>query len=107
MTRSLAVFAFAMGLLTSYGAAAQINTPNSADAPSAVMPAPSVTPATTPDNKVASNSDSAIICRYEVETGTRFAQRICRTQRQWKQKERDAYDLLDKLDSGKDRAIFQ
>jgi hypothetical protein len=103
MTRSLAVFAFSVGLLTSYAASAQIN------APAATNPgAPAAAPATAaPDDKVASNTDNALICRYENVAGTRFTKRICHTQRQWKQKERDAYDLLDRLDSGKDQTIFQ
>lgn len=88
------------GILASFGAAAQ----------SSLTPAPQATPtAAVPpvaDAKPA-DPDSAIICRYEMESGTRFMSRICHTRRQWKQKERDAYDLLDRLDSGKDQTIFQ
>ena len=103
MIKPLVVLAFTVGLLTPYAASAQINTP----APTANPGAPAPAVASVPADKVASNSDNVVICRYEVEAGTRFTQRICHTQRQWKQKERDAYDLLDKLDSGKDQAVFQ
>ena len=105
MKRMLAVFAFSVGLLASYAASAQINGPS---APNPATPAPGATAAVAPDDKVATNTDNnPIICRYETVAGTRFAQRICHTQRQWKQRERDAYDMLDRLDSGKDQAIFQ
>jgi hypothetical protein len=88
------------GVLAASGAVAQINP----------EPVPQGPPSSAPSSATAAKPvapDSEIVCRYEQETGTRFMSRICHTKRQWKQRERDAYDLLDRLDSGKDQTIFQ
>jgi hypothetical protein len=47
------------------------------------------------------NVDDTITCRYEKETGSLFAKRICHTVRQWKQMEQSAHDTLNNLDTGR------
>jgi len=99
MRQLIPVLALA-GVLTASGAWAQINPePVPQGPPSAAAPTGTETKPTDPGD--------VVICRYERETGTRFMSHICHTKRQWKQRERDAYDLLDRLDSGKDQSIFQ
>ncbi len=92
MRRSTFASIMAVGLVAAGGAAwAQ-----------AVPPQGAPTQVATTDNP-----GNPIICRYEVEAGSRFTHRICLTDRQWKLKTEKARDLLDRLDSGKNQALFQ
>lgn len=50
-------------------------------------------------------SDDTITCRYEKETGTLFAKRVCHTVRQWKQMQQSAHDMMNRLDDQSGRQI--
>jgi hypothetical protein len=82
-------------------AAPPVATPVTLSQP-AGTPAPSAADAAAPINP-----DNAVICRNEREAGTMFTRRLCHTMRRWKQMEADAYNTLDRLDSGKDTGLFQ
>ncbi|HJW41127.1 MAG TPA: hypothetical protein VJ476_07850 [Rhizomicrobium sp.] len=87
----------AAGLLLSVAGASAQSQPTVSPASPAVAPAGS---ATTPAPSDVDNGD-VVTCRYEKTTGSLFAKRICHTQREWKQMQTDAKDMLNNLDNGR------
>jgi hypothetical protein len=44
-----------------------------------------------------------MICKSQVQTGTRFSTRICRTKAQWEEQTREARDYVDRQTTGCNR----
>jgi hypothetical protein len=76
---------FAAALLLASGAAFGQTAPNGAGAPAA---------------SDTTNKDDLVTCRYEKTTGSNFTHRVCHTQREWRQMNVDAKDMLERMDSG-------
>jgi hypothetical protein len=79
-------------LAASLASAQEAAAPQTTPTAPATTATPPVTPAALP------NPDDVMVCRYEKVTGSLFTSRICHTQRQWKQREQNAHDLLEKSD---------
>jgi hypothetical protein len=87
----------AVGLLMSAAGASAQSQPTVSPASPAVASAGTATASPPAD---IDNGD-VVTCRYEKTTGSLFSHRVCHTQREWKQMQTDAQDMMNRLDSGR------
>jgi hypothetical protein len=85
--RLVATFVFAAALLLPPATALAQPADSGAGSASAVADKPT-------------DPDDVVTCRYEKMTGSNFTRRVCHTQREWRQMNVDAKDMLDRLDNG-------
>lgn len=97
MRFALPTILLAAGLAVSVTGALAQSEPTVSPASPAVAPAGA---ATTPA-PAATDNDDVVSCRYEKTTGSLFARRVCHTQREWRQMNTDAKDMMDRLDGGR------
>lgn len=97
MRFAMPAFVFAATLAAALtGASAQSQPVTTNPGAQGSSPAPSTGDAA----PAASENDDVVSCRYEKTTGSNFSHRICHTQREWHQMNRNAKDFMDNLDRG-------
>ncbi|MBL8774177.1 MAG: hypothetical protein JNK30_22505 [Phenylobacterium sp.] len=63
--------------------------------------APAATAAAPPTKSDKAKDPSAQVCKREAVLGSRMKQRVCMTQAEWDQRQRDDREMLDKAQSAK------
>jgi invasion protein IalB len=66
-------------------------------------PAATQAPASTPAKVEKTADQDQMICKSQVQTGTRFSTRICRTKAQWEEQTREAREYVDRQTTGCNR----